>query len=118
MGKPVVYFEIAGRDGEALKEFYANLFDWNISHHAPAGSYWYVEGEEGGIPGGIMQTTEDMPPNYVTFYVQVDDIQGCLGQAESLGGKTIVPPMPVPGGMGHIGVFLDPSGNCIGLHKF
>ncbi len=50
MGKPVVYFEIAGRDGEALKEFYANLFDWNISHHAPAGSYWYVEGEEGGIP--------------------------------------------------------------------
>jgi predicted enzyme related to lactoylglutathione lyase len=65
-----------------------------------------------------MQTTEDMPPNYVTFYVQVDDIQKCLDQAESLGGKTIVPPTPVPGGMGHIGVVQDPSGNSIGLHKF
>ena len=40
MGKPVVYFEIAGRDGEALKEFYGNLFAWKIAHHAPAGSYW------------------------------------------------------------------------------
>ena len=39
MGKPVVYFEIAGRDGEALKEFYDNLFAWKIAHHAPAGSY-------------------------------------------------------------------------------
>jgi predicted enzyme related to lactoylglutathione lyase len=32
--------------------------------------------------------------------------------------KRVVSPMPVPGGMGHIGMFLDPSGNCIGLHKF
>ena len=42
-----------------------------------------------------MQTTEDMPPNYVSIYIQVDDIQACLDKAESLGGKTIVPPTPV-----------------------
>ena len=118
MGKPVVYFEVAGRDGEALKGFYENLFDWKIARHAPAGDYWYIENEEGGIPGGIMQTTEDMPPNYVSIYIQVDDIQACLDEAERLGGKTIVPPTPVPGGMGHIGVFIDPAGNNIGLHKF
>ena len=39
MGKPVGYFEIAGRDGEALKEFFGSLFDWKIARHAPAGNY-------------------------------------------------------------------------------
>ena len=117
MGKPVVYFEIAGRDGEALKEFFGSLFDWKIGRHAPAGNYWYIENVKGGIPGAIMQTTEDMPPNYVSIYIQVDDVQACLDKAESLGGKTIVPPTPVPGGMGHIGVFIGPAGNNIGLHK-
>ena len=31
MGNPVVHFEISGRDGEALSEFYSSLFGWNIN---------------------------------------------------------------------------------------
>ena len=40
-------------------------------------------------------------------------------EAESLGGKTMAPPMPMPiqGGEGHIAVFIDPAGNTIGLRK-
>ena len=121
MGNPVVYFEIGGRGAEGLKDFYSDLFGWDINHFGPASAagsdYWHIQNEEGGIPGGIIQTNEDMPPSYVMFYVQSDDLQATLDKAESLGGKALVPPSDIPGGMGQIAVFMDPDGNVIGLHK-
>jgi hypothetical protein len=36
------------------------------------------------------------PYHYTIFYVQVDDVQAYLDQAASLGGKTLVPAMPIP----------------------
>lgn len=122
MANPVVYFEIGGREAEGLKEFYNELFGWNISETGAASAagspYWFVQNEESGIPGGIIKTDENMPPNYVMFYVQSDDLQATLDRVESLGGKAVVPPSDVPGGRGQIAVFMDPSGNVIGLHKW
>ena len=119
MPNPVAYFELGGRNASDLREFYTRLFDWKIKPFTPpvaVGDYFHIEPVEGGIAGGILQTTDDMPPNYVMVYVSVDDIQACLDKAESLGGKTIVPRMPIPDDMGHIAVFLDPDENVIGLH--
>jgi predicted enzyme related to lactoylglutathione lyase len=31
MGQPVVYFEIVGKDREALRSFYSELFGWDIA---------------------------------------------------------------------------------------
>ena len=122
MANPVVYFEIGGRGAEGLKEFYGELFGWNIDEmgaaSAAGSSYWFIQNEEGGIPGGIIKTDENMPPNYVMFYVQADDLQAALDKAESLGGKAVVPPTDIPGGIGQIAVFMDPDGNVIGLHKW
>ena len=40
------------------------------------GNYGLASANEGGIGGGMFPTTEDMPArSYVTFYVQVDDLQ-------------------------------------------
>ena len=64
-----------------------------------------------------MTTTEDMPPNHVTIYIQVDDLQAYLDKAEGLGGMTVVPPMLIRDDVGSIAMFSDPSGNCIGLYK-
>ena len=122
MGNPVVYFEIGGRDAEGLREFYSELFGWEINEAeeaSAAGSpYWFVQGEEGGIPGGIIKTNENMPPSYVMFYVQSDDLQATLDKVVSLGGTAVVPPSDIPGGMGQIAVFMDPDNNVIGLHKW
>jgi predicted enzyme related to lactoylglutathione lyase len=30
MGRPVLHFEIVGKDGEALRGFYGDLFDWKF----------------------------------------------------------------------------------------
>ena len=122
MANPVAYFEIGGKNAEELREFYGELFGWNIAEmgaaSAAGSNYWHIENEEGGIPGGIIQTNENMPPNYVMFYVQSDDLQATLDKVVSLGGQAVVPPSDIPGGRGQIAVFMDPDGNVIGLHKW
>lgn len=115
MGHPVVHWEIGAKDAKRLQDFYAKLFDWKIDTNNPM-NYGMVEtGGTGGINGGIMQAQENMPA-FLTFYVQVDDLQAYLDRAEGLGGKPIVPPTPIPD-VGRFAMFTDPEDNCIGLFK-
>ena len=101
MGNPVVHFEIAGPDGPALRQFYSDLFGWNIEVQGEEmGNYGIVSANEGGIAGGLLPTTEDMPArSYVTFYVQVDDLQAALDKVAGMGGNAIMPPMVLAQGM-------------------
>ena len=119
MGNPVVHFEIAGPDGPALQQFYRDLFGWKIDVQSEdMGNYGLVSTNEGGIGGGVFPTTEDMPVrSYVTFYVQVDDLQTALDKVAGMGGKAIMPPMEIAPGMGSIALFGDPADNCIGLYS-
>ena len=113
MAQPVVHFEVLGKDGKKLQEFYGKLFDWNVDASNPM-AYGMVAGSDGGIGGGIAQAQDSQPR--VTFYVNVPDLAAALKKAESLGGKTVMPPMAVPGGP-EIAQFSDPEGNVIGLSK-
>lgn len=116
MAAPVVHFEVVGKDGKRLQDFYASLFGWKIDANNPM-NYGMVEAEKGnpvsGIGGGIYGQSDAEPR--VTFYVQVPDLQEALRKAESLGGKT-VGTWEVPGGP-TIAQFRDPEGNVIGLIK-
>jgi predicted enzyme related to lactoylglutathione lyase len=117
MGSPVVHFEIIGKDGKRLQEFYTSLFGWKIDADNPM-NYGMVEAEKGnpvsGIGGGVAGYGEE---TRVTVYVQVPSLEETLRKAESLGGKTVAPPMEVPGGGPTIAQFQDPEGNIIGLIK-
>lgn len=115
MGKPVVHWEIGGKDAKKLQEFYAKLFEWKIDTNNPMDYGMADTGGDGGINGGIGSTGEDKQP-YVTFYVQVDDLQAYLNRAEKLGGKTIVPPTEIPNVV-TFAMFTDLEGNRIGLVK-
>ncbi len=118
MGNPVVHFEIAGPDGPALQQFYRDLFGWNIETQGEEiGFYGLVQSNEGGIGGGVFQTQEDMPSNYVTVYIQVDDLQAALAKISGVGGSAVVPPMEIAPGMGSIAMFADPANNCMGLYS-
>lgn len=121
MGAPVVHFEVVGKDGQALKGFYSQLFGWIIDSDNPIG-YGMIarEGNRNadgaGIGGGIMGAMQGMEdyPGHVTFYVEVPDVEAALAQAESLGGTRRMGPDQVPGGP-VIGQFTDPEGHLIGL---
>lgn len=110
MTQPVVHWEIGARDAAKLRRFYAALFDWEITGDA---DYGLVAPADGGIGGGILQTRQGMP-SYVTLYVGVDDLEASLERAASLGGRTLVTPMPIQG-IGAFAMFSDPEGNAIGI---
>jgi predicted enzyme related to lactoylglutathione lyase len=111
MGNPVVHFEVHGKNGAKSQQFHAALFDWQINADNPM-AYGMVAADGVGIGGGIT-TAQDFEP-FVTVYVEVADLAAALTKAESLGGKTVMPPMDVPGGPS-IAMFSDPDGNVIGL---
>ena len=85
---PVVHFELGGSDGQALEEFYTEMFGWQINGMTmpDGGTYRLVQQEEDGIGGGIFQHMEGMPPNAPGIAVAVDDLQAYLDKAVSLGG--------------------------------
>ena len=120
MGQPVVHFEIIGRDGDALKRYYSQLFGWEIDSNNPM-NYGIIQREgntnaEGvGIGGGIMGAPEEMAPvPYVTVYVEVPDVEAALAQAEELGGARRMGPEEVMPGL-TIGLFTDPEGHMVGV---
>ena len=119
MGNPVVHFEIAGPDGPALQQYYRDLFGWDVQVQGPEmGNYGVVMWMEGGIGGGIMATTDEMPVrNYVTFYIQVDDLQAALDKVAGVGGSTVMPPMEIAPEVGSMAMFADPAHNAIGLYS-
>ena len=116
MGNPVVHFEISGRDGEKLSEFYSSLFGWNINDNTH-GIYSVDPEAENGVDGHIFSSTDDpCSDNGVTIYIQVEDLETALEKVENCGGQTLVPPRAIPSGRGSFAMILDPSGNCIGLY--
>jgi predicted enzyme related to lactoylglutathione lyase len=111
MPNPVVHFEILAKDSKKAQDFYRQMFDWKIDADNPMG-YGMVEPGEGGIGGGVGQTT--LMVGHITFYVEVDDLDAYLKKVESLGGKTMLKPTAVPGGPS-VALFVDPEGHLVGL---
>ncbi|HMD32525.1 MAG TPA: VOC family protein [Candidatus Acidoferrales bacterium] len=112
MAHPVVHFEIGCRNTAKTQDFYSKLFDWSITPAGPAAMI--AAGGPGGITGHITALGHE-PHNYVTVYVQVDDVKASLEKAVALGGKALVPPVEIP--TGTFAWMADPEGNLIGLWK-
>ena len=113
-GAPVVHFEIGCRDLEKTRGFYSQLFDWHIADPPmPIGPAVIAPGKGAPAIDGHITALGHEPHRYVTFYVQVPDIEASLKKAEALGGKKLVGPVPLP--VGTFAWFNDPEGNMIGL---
>ena len=112
MGQPVVHFEVGCRDIPKAEAFYSRLFGWTINAAGPAAMI--DTGSDTGIDGHMSALGHE-PHHYTIFYVQVDDVQGCIDQATGLGGKMLVPPVKIPGGT--FAWIADPDGNTVGLWK-
>ena len=112
MRNPVVHWEIGVKDLEKARKFDTELFHWQVDSNNPLN---YGLTKTGGLDGGLFPLPQGMP-QFVNFYVQVEDIDASLKKAEQLGGNTIVPRTPIPG-IGSFGMFADPDGNVIGVFK-
>ena len=118
MGKPVVHFEVIGKDGAKLQSSYSVMFGWKINSNNPM-NYGIVRREDNlsaegvGIGGGVAGGMEGYD-GHVTFYVEVPDVEATLAQAERLGGKRLMGPEQVMEGL-VLGQFTDPEGHLIGV---
>jgi uncharacterized protein len=119
--RPIVHFEIIGRDPTALRSFYRELFGWDAAD-APVApevseltSYGFIAPLPDGAPaaGGIGGGTGFAP--HTIFYVGVDDVEEALARAEHLGGRRVMGPATNEGGAVVVGHFTDPEGNLIGV---
>jgi uncharacterized protein len=111
MGRPIVHFEIGCKDSAKAQQFYQELFGWKIEPMGPAAM---IAAEDGGIAGHITALGHE-PHQYTIFYVDVEDVVASLERAKELGGKTLVPPVPLP--TGTFAWMQDPEGNTVGLWK-
>jgi len=112
----IVHFNLPADDPERARLFYRELFGWKFE--APPGfpDYYLVETEDlEGMPGiGGGMGKRESPYQQITNYIGVSSVDEYLAKVESLGGKIILPKMPVPG-FGNLAVCMDTEGNPFGL---
>ncbi len=123
MARPVVHFEIIGKDPDRLREYYGELFGWSFETPSPVARevsdperYGFLDlvtaadgtGVRGGIGGGGEHE------RHAVFYVAVPDVEAALQHAERLGGTRVLGPVTSPNGL-VVGHFTDPEGVRIGL---
>jgi uncharacterized protein len=116
MGAPVAFFEVISQTPERIRDFYTELFGWTAADSGQPG-YWVINtgASNDAVGGGIGGTQPGEASGRTTIYMRVDDLQAYLDKAERLGGKTLVPPSPLPGDWGSFAILADPEGQPVGL---
>ncbi len=119
---PVVHFEMPAEDKNRMAKFYTKVFGWKTEILGPEmGEYVLVTTTEidektgrpkmpGAINGGFMEKNEDMPAQYPSLVIAVDDIKESMKKVTQAGGKVLGEPMEIPG-VGKYVSFIDTEGN-------
>jgi predicted enzyme related to lactoylglutathione lyase len=104
MTSSIVFMDFAGPDDEALKQFYASVFQWDMDD---AGQF--------AVPtSGSVRCSIRRDPAEKRVYIGVPDVAARLESIEAAGGSIDAPRFEVPGVV-VIGLFRDPAGNPMGL---
>ncbi|MDP2343519.1 MAG: VOC family protein [Deltaproteobacteria bacterium] len=113
MANPFVHFELSTDNIAASKAFYQKLFDWKFTYIKDMDYTMFDVGQKdtgGGIQKKMMA---DQPTGWLS-YVQVASVQKTLDKAAAAGATVVVPYTPI-GGMGAMGIFVDPAGASLGI---
>ena len=117
-----MHFEVIGKDGDKLRSFYSELFEWEFGDTVGPTNYAVVPREgntnaDGAGIGGGVGTGPEGYDGHVPFYVEVPDVEAALQKAESLGTARMMGPEKMGEPAIEIALFSDPEGHVIGLVK-
>src|SRR5215472_2162625 len=115
MDNPVTHFEILGRDGIKLIDFYCDVFGWPLQDNPLPGWPSYAIMEPARGIGGAVGSADAAPNGGVIVYVEVDDLDQTLNRAVGLGASVALPVTSVAGTKLSVAWLRDPQGNLIGL---
>jgi len=110
----VVHFEIPADDPETSSKFYQEIFGWTFTKWEGPMPYWLIDTGSGapGINGGMLVRRDPAQP--VANTIEVNSVDEYAAKIESLGGKIVLPKMPIPG-VGYLAYFSDLDGNIFGI---
>jgi predicted enzyme related to lactoylglutathione lyase len=121
---PVVHFEMPAENRQRMAEFYTKSFGWKTQMLGKdMGNYVVATTTEsddngptkpGAINGGFFTKTDDMPAQYPSVVVSVDDIKKSMKKVTEAGGKVLGEPMEIPG-IGQYVSFFDTEGNRVSM---
>jgi uncharacterized protein len=121
---PVVHFEMPAENRQRMADFYSKTFGWQTQMLGQdMGNYVVAtttESDEkgpkkpGAINGGFFTKTPDMPAQYPSVVVAVDDIKESMKKVAQAGGKVLGEPMKIPG-VGQYVSFFDTEGNRVSM---
>ncbi len=115
MGNPFVHMELSTGDLAAAKKFYKKVFDWKLKDLGPEmGNYSLINTGSRNVGGGMAATSMPGQPTAWLVYAEVASVKKTIAKAEKAGAKTVVPFQEI-GGMGAIGIFVDPTGASFGV---
>jgi predicted enzyme related to lactoylglutathione lyase len=112
-------------DRKRMADFYTHVFGWQTQLLGEEmGNYVTVATTEtdekgrpktpGAINGGFFPKRADMPAQYPSVVIAVDDIRVSMKKVTDAGGKVLGEPMDIPG-IGAYVSFVDTEGNRVSL---
>ena len=121
---PVVHFEIPYAERERIVRFYQQAFGWQLQLLGPdMGNYVLAttaerdgppEGKRGAINGGFFARQPDMPGQYPSVVIAVQDIAAASRKVRHAGGEVLGEPMEIPGVGLYVG-FFDTERNRLSM---
>jgi predicted enzyme related to lactoylglutathione lyase len=121
---PVVHFEMPAEDRKRMAAFYTAAFGWRTQElGAEMGNYVLATTTEtdengprtpGSINGGFYTRCAEMPAQYPSVVIAVDDIGRAIEKVAQAGGQVLGEPMEIPG-VGQYVSFLDTEGNRVSM---
>lgn len=123
--KPVVHFEMPYENLERLVKFYTQAFGWQMQKLGETmGNYVTAATTEtdenrmvkrpGAINGGFFPKKPDLPAQYPSVVIAVDDIKDAMKKVTNAGGKVLGEPMEIHG-IGRYVSFTDTEGNRVSM---
>jgi uncharacterized protein len=109
----VTWVDLATKDPAAAREFYGQLFGWNVEVNPDPqyGGYGIakVNGQDAAGIGGTQMADQ---PSAWSVYIDTKDVDALAEQVKAAGGNVIAEPFDV-GDQGRMAVYQDPAGAFI-----
>ena len=122
---PVVHFEMPSDDRQRMADFYTTAFGWQMQMFGEEMGNYVVattsETDENGRPkmagtinGGFYPRQKDLPAQYPSVVIAVDDIREAMKKGTDAGGNVLGEPTQIPN-IGWYVSFMDTEGNRVSL---
>lgn len=112
VNKPV-WVDLASTDAAASRDFYSNLFGWQVEVNPDPLYGGYGLAKVGGMDAaGIGPGQDPNAPTSWSLYLGTEDVDDLAKRVQAAGGTVVAPPFDV-GDQGRMAVFQDPAGAYI-----